>query len=74
MIIYESMNYYIELRTAAGPLSFGPFSTVDEARTWSAGHGLILALLPASCAARQIITATRNEITRLLETGPEKKS
>jgi hypothetical protein len=68
------MNYLVELRTAAGPITVGPFDTIDEARTWAAGSGLILALLPATLTARQITTATAAELAALVDAWPENKS
>ena len=68
------MNYLVELRTAAGPITVGPFDTIDDARTWANGSGLILALLPATLTARQIITATGAELARMVKTWPENKS
>ena len=72
--LYKGMNYLVELRTAAGPITVGPFDTIDDARTWANGSGLILALLPATLTARQIITATGAELIDLIETWPENKS
>lgn len=68
------MNYLVELRTAAGPLTFGPFDTIDDARTWAADHGVIVALLPATLTARQITTATAAELAALVDAWPENKS
>ena len=68
------MNYLVEVRTAAGPLTVGPFDTIDDARTWANGSGLILALLTATLTAGQIITATGAQLARMVDTWPENKS
>jgi hypothetical protein len=47
---------------------------MTAARTWSADHGVIVALLPATLTAGQIITATGAQLARMVETWPEKKS
>lgn len=61
------MNYLVELRTAAGPMSFGPFSTLDAARVWAAGHGVIVALFPPTVPARDLIHGTRAEVLAMLD-------
>ena len=68
------MRYLVELRTAAGPITFGPFNTIDDARAWSDDHGVIVALLPATLTASQIITATAAELAALVDAWPENKS
>jgi hypothetical protein len=68
------MNYLVEVRTATGPLNVGPFDTIDDARTWANGSGLILALLPATLTAGQIITATGAQLAHMVDTWPENKS
>ena len=68
------MRYLVELRTAAGPLTVGPFDTVDDARTYAAGSGVIVALLPATLTARQITTATSAELIHLVDAWPKNKS
>ena len=57
----------MELRTAAGPITCGPFSTFDAARTWAAGHGVILALVPPSVPAPDLIHATRADVLATLD-------
>ena len=61
------MRYLVELRTAAGPITCGPFSTLDAARTWSAGHGVIVALVPPTVPALELIQGTRNEVLAMLD-------
>lgn len=61
------MRYLVELRTAAGPITCGPFSTVDEARTWAAGLGAIVALIPPTVPARELIQGTRAEVLAMLD-------
>jgi len=61
------MRYLVELRTAAGPITCGPFSTLDAARTWAAGHGVILALVPPSVPAPDLIHATRADVLATLD-------
>jgi len=57
----------VELRTAAGPITCGPFSTLDAARTWSAGRGVILALVPPTVPAPNLIHATRADVLAMLD-------
>jgi hypothetical protein len=61
------MRYLVELRTAAGPITCGPFSTFDAARTWAAGHGVIVALLPPTVPAPELIQGTRAEVLAMLD-------
>jgi hypothetical protein len=61
------MNYLVELRTAAGPISFGPFSTLDAARVWAAGHGVIVALFPPTVPARDLVHGTRADVLAMLD-------
>ena len=56
------MRYLVELRTAAGSITCGPFSTLDAARTWAAGHGVVVALIPPSVPALDLIQGTRAEV------------
>jgi len=57
----------VELRTAAGPITCGPFSTLDAARTWAAGHGVILALVPPSVPAPDLAQGTRADVLAMLD-------
>ena len=57
----------MELRTAAGPITCGPFSTLDAARTWAAGHGVILALVPPTVPAPDLAHATRADVLAMLD-------
>jgi hypothetical protein len=61
------MKYLVEVRTAAGPITCGPFSTLDAARTWAAGHGVIVALIPPSVPALDLIQGTRAEVLAMLD-------
>lgn len=61
------MEYLVELRTAAGPITCGPFATLDEARTWAAGSGVIVALIPPSVPARDLIQGTRANVLAMLD-------
>jgi hypothetical protein len=48
-------------------MSFGPFSTLDAARVWAAGHGVIVALFPPTVPARDLIHGTRAEVLAMLD-------
>jgi hypothetical protein len=61
------MRYLVELRTAGGPITCGPFSTLDAARTWAAGHGVILALIPPNVPAPDLARATRADVLAMLD-------
>jgi|688.fasta_scaffold451656_2 hypothetical protein len=61
------MNYLVELRTAAGPISFGPFSTLDAARVWAAGHGVIVALFPPTVSIIDLTHGTRADVLAMLD-------
>lgn len=61
------MSYLVELRTAAGPITCGPFTSLDEARTYAAGLGVIVALFPPTVPARDLIQGTRADVLAMLD-------
>jgi len=66
------MRYLLELYTAAGIVTLGPFTTLDEARTYADGLGAIRPLFPPTVPARELIHATRAEVlTQIAAQGTE---
>lgn len=61
------MRYLLELYTAAGIVTLGPFTTLDEARTYADGLGAIRPLFPPTVPARELIHATRAEALAALD-------
>jgi hypothetical protein len=48
-------------------MSFGPFSTLDAARAWAAGHGVIVALFPPTSSALDLTHGTRADVLAMLD-------
>jgi hypothetical protein len=56
------MRYLLELYTAAGIVTLGPFTSLDEARTYADGLGAIRPLFPPTVPARDLVHGTRAEV------------
>jgi hypothetical protein len=61
------MRYLLELYTAAGIVTLGPFTTLDEARTYADGLGAIRPLLPPTVPARDLVHGTRADVLAMLD-------
>ena len=57
----------LELYTAAGIVTLGPFTSLDEARTYADGLGAIRPLLPPTVPARDLVHGTRADVLAMLD-------
>lgn len=65
-----NMRYLVELDTIAGPITLGPFDTLEAARKYLAGiRGRICPLWPPATAAADLIEShSQNDLLKKLET------
>lgn len=61
------MTHLVELHTAAGVITLGPFSTLEQARTYAGKLGVIVPLFPPTVPARELIEATRAQVLAALD-------
>jgi len=64
------MAYLVEIDTAAGPLIFGSFATLDDAKRYAAGFGVIRPLFPPAIPAADLIELTLKQLEKRLDTWP----
>lgn len=56
------MAYLVEINTAAGLVIFGSFATLDDAKRYAAGVGVIRPLFPPAIPAADLIELTLKKI------------
>jgi hypothetical protein len=59
--------HLVEIRSAVGPISFGPFSTLEEARDWASGYGIIVPVFQPALPADKVVHATAAELGEFLK-------
>jgi len=64
------MAYLVEINTAAGPLIFGCFATLDDAKRYAAGFGVIRPLFSPAIPAADLIELTLKELKKRLDKWP----
>lgn len=64
------MAYLVEIDTAAGPLIFGSFATLDDAKKFATGFGVIRPLFSPAIPAADLIELTLKQLKKRLDTWP----
>ena len=61
------MAYLVEIDTAAGLMIFGSFATLDDAKRYAAGLGVIRPLFPPAIPAAELVAFTLKELETKLD-------
>jgi len=61
------MAYLVEIDTAAGLVIFGSFATLDDAKQYAAGLGVIRPLFPPAIPAAELVAFTLKELKTKLD-------
>jgi hypothetical protein len=62
------MAYLVEINTAAGLVIFGSFATLDDAKQYAAGLGVIRPLFPPAIPTAELVAFTLKELQTKLDT------